>query len=76
MDVAIIPNFMSCWVMLHNLLISQEELKFENILTSLEKEWMIENENNCKDNHGCVQNRYKCRYLQLNILKVVQIIDR
>jgi hypothetical protein len=40
MDVAIIPNFMTCCMMLHNLLNFQEELKTKNIL-SLEEESMI-----------------------------------
>ncbi len=54
MDVAIIPNFMTCCMMLHNLLNFQEELKTKNILTFLEEESMTKKENNYKDNHGHV----------------------
>ncbi len=54
MDVAIIPNFMTRCMMLHNLLNFQEELKTKNILTFLEEESMTKKENNYKDNHGHV----------------------
>jgi hypothetical protein len=54
MDVAIIPNFMTCCMMLHNLLKFQEKLKTKNILTFLEEESMTKKENNYKDNHGHV----------------------
>jgi hypothetical protein len=65
MDIAIIPNLMTCCMMLHNLLNFQEELKIENILIFLEEEHMIKKENNYKNNHGCVQNRNKCNVATL-----------